>query len=400
MNSQKTNSPYFHTWSAQDEALQLDFLSAKGSFIELQDHPKLLDSTSTSYHVSFGHQQKEIISAVQNQLKDFAASSPKFKTELKSKASLELLDLIGAPGRIFYTLSGSEAVENAIKMARDLKGALIIAARKKSYHGASLGALSITGDWRNEAVATVDDWTLRIPECYEDHDGSGTIEILDSCGPSKVAAICLETVTGNNGVYVPSKEYLQNIFSYCKKNQIFTILDEVICGFYRCGQNFAFQDYNVTPDFLCLAKSITGGLTPLGALWVKEEHAQKYDQKVLPCGLTNYANPLGLAALRAVYQILNDQSFLKVIKSGKEHFKELMKKLSSHREVLETRSTGHLAILELSKNVDFKLLLKHGLYGIAKDKQILLSPQLLMSTQELDLLFERLENILGDLYAV
>jgi taurine--2-oxoglutarate transaminase len=385
--------PYFHTWVAQESAKEIEVDSALGAKIHLQNGASLIDSTSTSYHVSFGHNEKRIGQAIAKQTTKLCTASPKFAYKLKTQVSAELVDLIKLPGRIFYTLSGAESVENALKMARHLSKRQVVAARSQSYHGASLGALMVTGDWRNQAVWCPTDWTLRIPECFEDLDGTKTIQTLEEYGATKVAAIILETVTGNNGVYIPTQEYLKNIAAYAKKNGIFFILDEVICGFYRCHEAFGFHNFGVEPDMLCLAKSITGGHLPFGAIWVKESIATKFDHEGLPCGLTNYAHPLGLAATQAVLDIVKEKSFVKNLHDLEKDFLGEIKKLPG---VKSFRQIGMLAILEISFTPDFPLFLKHGLYGIGTKNRLLLAPNLLISKEELSELFNRVTNLLKD----
>jgi taurine---2-oxoglutarate transaminase len=385
--------PYFHTWVAQEGAKEIDVDSAAGAKIFLKQKQMLIDSTSTSYHVSFGHNETRITNAIAKQTTRLCTASPKFAYELKTAVSEELIDLINLPGKIFYTLSGAESVENALKMARHLTKRQVVAARSQSYHGASLGALMVTGDWRNQAVWCPTDWTLRIPECFEDIDGTKTIQTLEEYGASKVAAIILETVTGNNGVYIPTKEYLKNVSHFAKQNGIMFILDEVICGFYRCHEAFGFQNFGVEPDMLCLAKSITGGHLPFGAIWVKESIAAKFDHEILPCGLTNYAHPLGLAATQAVLDIVKEKSFVKNLHHLERDFLVEIKKLPA---VKSFRQIGMLAVLEISFTPDFPLFLKHGLYGIGTKNRLLLAPNLLISNEELSELFNRVTNLLKD----
>jgi taurine---2-oxoglutarate transaminase len=288
---------YFYTWTNQTKVQNFYLRSTKGHQLVLANNKIAYDLSSMSCQVSFGYSCENILSAIQTQLKTLPMASPKADFPLKSEVTDDLINLINLEGKIFYTVSGAESVENAIKMARQIKKQNIIVARQKSYHGATLGALSLTGDWRNKDHQTIDDWTLRIPEPCDDPDATKAIDIINKCGIDKIAAICLETITGGNGVYLASKTWWDNISTFSKTNKIFLILDEVICGFYRTGKAFGFQHYDLQPDFITLSKSISGGYVPFGAVWTSSEVAHYYDKNVLSSGLTNYAHPLGLAAL-------------------------------------------------------------------------------------------------------
>ena len=208
-----------------------------------------------------------------------------------------LLALLNAgDGRIFYTVSGAEAVENALKMARLVTGRTKILARAHSYHGATLGALSVTGDWRGQEHFSVQDQTLRIPEPDTLDALQKTRVLIEQHDPKTFAAFCLETIVAFNGILAPPQEWWTGIQKLAEEFAIPLILDEVSCGFGRMGQDFAFQRYDLKPDFVCMAKAISGGYVPLGALFVTEKIARFWDSKVLNCGLTSYAHPLALAA--------------------------------------------------------------------------------------------------------
>lgn len=392
---------FYISWTAQKEAEFFEIESASSSTLFLKEKKEVIDFLSTSLQVSFGHSEKKIKDAIINQLEKLPIASPKALFELKENASKNLLDIIGlSSGKIFYTVSGAEAIENALKIARDIKKTKVIAARRNSYHGASLGALSVTGDWRNQGHQTVDDWTLRIPEPFDDIDAKETHRLIkENAG---VAAICVETITGANGVIIPPDSWWRGIAKICKEENIFLILDEVICGFGRCGKNFGFQNFNervpeLKPDLICLSKGITGGYFPFGAVWTSDEIAKYYEENLLCCGLTNYAHPLGLAAMQAVIEILEDSSFKKHLNTVTDIFWRNIKKLESLEVVDSVRGVGMLAAIELSVSgsCTWRKFFDLGLHVLVKPNYLVLSPPLNISIEEIERGFRILNSVLA-----
>ena len=199
----------------------------------------------------------------------------------------------------FFTNSGAEANENAIKLARLYTGRHKIVARYRSYHGATHGSISLTGDprrWPNEpgmagVVRMLDPYTYRCPAGHPDPcpvcTGAPHLEeILEYEGPQTVAAVILETVTGTNGVIPPPPGYLQSIREVCDRHGILLILDEVMAGFGRTGRWFACENWDVVPDILTVAKGINSGYVPLGAMIFRKPLADWVRDKYFPGGLT------------------------------------------------------------------------------------------------------------------
>ncbi len=329
-------------------------------------------------------------------------ANPKHEFELKTRVSNKLCAFVDAgPGRIFYTLSGAEAVENALKMARQITGRNLVAARAKSYHGATMGAMSVTGDWRGQGHFGAQNATLRIPEPSDDPDLSLTRRIIESAGSKNIAAMCLETISGMNGVIIPDASWWRGIESLCQEFKILLIIDEVSCGFGRTGQNLAMHHYGIKPDFVCMAKAISGGYVPFGALWVKEEVAQFYDQNMLSAGLTAYAHPLGLAAANAVLDLMKDQTFksAKVALTGE--FTAGLLELKNHPKVKAIRNVGLMAAIDLKSSssdigprITWERGLDYGLHFAIKENSIILAPPFVMTSKDNQLLFHGLEKFL------
>ncbi len=383
-----SNHPYYITWSKQKGASTYPLDSVEDHYF-YSNGSRIADLSSISYQASFGLKPKFALEAVKNQLDNFTIVAPKATHDLKTNITKRLIDLISLDGgKIFYTTSGAEAVENALKMARLYTGKKIILARRPSYHGATLGAVSVTGDWRNDDVPTLDQWTVRIPEPHEDPDLSKTEKIFKET--KDLVGIILETVPGNNGVLVPELSWLQGIQKLCDENNVLLILDEVICGFYRLGTAFGFQQFNLKPDIITMAKGITAGVIPFGAVWTNDKIHSHFNDKTLSCGLTNYAHPLGLKALESVLDYTNQKEF-------KDHLKEFIEVFTKDIESLKhkTRSIGLLAAIDLDKAPSFRECLDSGLSLVAQEKRLILAPHLNLPLKEWSKSFKTLEALLG-----
>lgn len=383
---------YFYTWSAQNTANRFPIDDCQE--FTFKSNKKLIhELSSISFHANFGFKNNIIESSISNQLSTFPVSSAKAQYSLKEDVTTKLLNLLKLEGKIFYTVSGAESVENALKMARLYTGKKVIAARKKSYHGATLGALDVTGDWRNQASITNDDLVLRLPDYQDDVDATQAIKLLEN-NKTKLAALILETIPGANGVYVPTKDYLLALQKYCKANGIVFILDEVICGFYRTGIPFAYQHFDLTPDIVCMAKGISGGFIPFGAVFVSNEIANHFNDKILPCGLTNYAHPLGLASLEGVFKLTESTEFHETLKSNLKAFEEFLSNISNLDLVEDCRYLGLLSALQLNTNIEWEDFYSNGLslVVIKEDNgcRIILSPFL---NSETAILKEALNNL-------
>jgi taurine--2-oxoglutarate transaminase len=353
---------------------------------------------SVSFQAIFGYTPKLVTDNLHTQFDQISIASPKAIIDLKEKASQLLLDFLKAShGKIFYTVSGAESIENAIKMARLVSGKKVVLARRESYHGASLGALGVTGDWRKDDHLCLDQWTHRIPDPKSDPSGSALVNFIENELPTNdIAAICLETIVGANGVHANSNDWWQSVNQVCKKHNIAIIIDEVTTGFGRTGENFAFHHYPVEPDFVCMAKGITAGVIPLGAVWVSKSYASYFDNNVLSCGLTNYAHPLGLKSMCKVLNYLQSSDFKNSYNKNEAVFKSKLKEIQSLASVQETRSYGLIAAIDLNKEITSAELLKQGILAIARDSRIIIAPQLNTNSAILTEGLDHLVKVLKD----
>ncbi len=393
--------PFFFTWTKQKGADHFNLVAGKGPILITDKKREVFDLSSLSFQAAFGLNDPYISKKIKDQLGKISVTSPKAVYPLKLNSTKRLLELVEGKkktiGKIFYTVSGAESVENALKFARQVKNRKGILARKVSYHGATLGALSVTGDWRNEGHFTVDEWTIRIPEPKDDPQCIKTREIILKFGPKNIAAFCLETVTVGNGVHIPEKIWWENIQKLCEEFDLFLILDEVACGFGRTGKPFGFQQWNLKPDLVTMSKVISGGMVPFGAVWVSPKIWKSYEENVLSFGLTNYAHPLGLAAMDAVLDYFKNKKFLENKKNLTKVFNEKIKKIKKLPCVIETRNIGLLAAVDLKYKVNWKLFFENGIYLFCKPKMLVLCPPYCYSPKQLGVAMDKLIRVLENL---
>jgi len=387
---------HFITWSKQRSRLTLDIAEAKDFRFRLATGEWIDDGLSNTFNCAFGYSESRIKNRMSEVLKDFPCASSKWNLKFRVEQTARLLDFVGLEeGRIFYSVSGAEAIENALKIARLRRGANKILSRSLSYHGASLGALSVGGDWRTSAVETVKDWTVRIPEPSQDPEGEKLRALVESTGADSIAAFCLETVTATNGVLEAPSSWWKAVSEICQRTGILLILDEVTSGFYRCGEPFAFQAYPLKPDFVCMSKSISGGYAPFGAVYVSKSISKTFDSEVLPCGGTNFGSPIGVAAMAGVLDLLEDRETLQLIASNTKKFNSLMSKLGNQTFVKNLRVAGMLAALDLEHQApESSAFIEAGVHVYRKDKMIILAPPLTVDENTLQRIVEKTESVL------
>lgn len=373
--------PYFVTWTKQNDALTLP-LDKMDQFHFIGNKRKWLDLSSISYQASFGHKNKNIINAMKKQMDEFPIASPKHVFKLKDEVSLKIIKAAGKVGgyKCFYTQSGSEGIENALKMARQLSGKPLILSLKNSYHGATMAALSITGDWRHENHLLPDQWRKHLPDPQKDLDGRKLEDFLSKLGNQKLAGVCLETITGGNGVFSPSKAWWKKLNQLKRKMGFYLICDEVVCAPYRTGNFFGFHQYSdVHPDFIVTAKAMTGGYFPLGCLLVSDKLAKYYDENILSFGLTNYAHPIGLAACNAVIDYTLTNEFLEIKEENEGIFDSFFNSLDKSK-VKGTRAFGLLGAIDLKENsITQKDFLNNDLYVAVQKNRAILAPPINMT---------------------
>ena len=306
-----------YEWTAQSVMQPLVVDRAKGVYFWDADGKRYLDFNSQLMCVNIGHGDERVIQAIKDQLDRLCYVAPTAATTPIRAELGRLLQEI-TPGNLqkaFFTNGGAEANENAIKIARMATGRHKIIARYRSYHGATAGAITLTGDPRRWAaepgipgvVRAMDPYRYRCRWCKEQPactmDCLNHIEdILMFEGPHTVAAVIVESVVGTNGIIIPPDGYMQGLRELCTSHGIMLICDEVMSGFGRTGEWFAVNHWDVTPDILTVAKGLTSAYVPLGAAIVSEPIAAYFEDRPLYAGLTYNAHPGRLCGCRRLYQ--------------------------------------------------------------------------------------------------
>jgi len=320
----------FWTWSAQANVEPIAVDRADGVYFWDVDGKRYLDFNAMTMCSNIGHGNKHVIKAIQDQAAALAYAGPKMATKPRALLGKILSEITpGNLNRFLYTLGGADANENAVKIAKAYTGRYKILTRYRSYHGATHGAIALTGDprrWQWEpavmpgVVHFLDPYRYRStfhrmnPEISEEEFAMDYInhleEIITFEGPQTIAAILIETVTGTNGLIVPPKGYLKGIRELCDHYEIIMICDEVMSGFGRTGEWFAINHWDVIPDMITMAKGLTSGYAPLGAVAMREEISEFFNYRVFEGGLTYNGHPLSLAAAIANIQVIQDEKIL------------------------------------------------------------------------------------------
>jgi taurine--2-oxoglutarate transaminase len=354
--------PFFFTWSAQHAAKPIELTGGDGAWFTTSDGGRWLDLGALAYQVNAGHGRTRIVEAIKRQADQLCLSTPNAVFPAKRELAERLLAMAG-PGfsKVFFTLGGAEANENALKIARHVTGRMKLISRYRSYHGASMGALSLTGDWRRSAMEPGIPGVIHVQDCYCDRCPFG--QRVETCrrecatnigatmaleGARSVAAVILEPVPGANGVLVPPAEYWPIVRQACDAEGALLIADEVLTGFGRLGTPFGHQHWDVTPDLITCAKGLTSGYQPLGAVIVHDRVARHFDDNILACGLTYYAHPTACAAAVETMKLYEDeQLYQNAARLGPILHRELTAIAARVAPKSFVRSLGLLGAIEL-----------------------------------------------------
>jgi taurine--2-oxoglutarate transaminase len=350
-----------YEWSAQSKVDPIPVASAKGIYFYTPEGKRFIDFNSQLMSVNIGHGDERVINAIKEQAETLAYANPFMATEVRARLGAKLAEI--TPGDIdtfFFTNGGAEANENAIKLARFFTGRHKIIARYRSYHGATAGAISLTGDPRRWAVEPGIPGVVHVLDPYhgiergwESAESSLAMieETIQLEGPQTIAAFMLEPVTGTNGILVPPDGYLEGLRKLCDKYGILMIADEVMSGFGRTGAWFAVDHWKVVPDLLCMAKGLTSSYLPLGAVGMRHHIAQHFQDKVFYGGLTYNSHPMGCAAALATIRVYEEDGLIENAKKMGEVLKQLLAELQAkHPSIGAVRSIGLFGIVELIRN--------------------------------------------------
>ena len=367
----------FHSWSAQGALNPAVVTRAEGSYFWTEDGTRYLDFSSQLVNINIGHQHPKLIEAIKEYADKLCTIAPIHANDARSEAARLIVEA-AAQGMddsairqnpldmVFFTNGGAEATENAVRMARLHTGRHKVLNHYRSYHGATTGAITLTGDprrWPSEPgmPGVVKFWgpypyrsafhsTSEAQECERALQHLDDVLMVECC--HTVAAIIIETVVGTNGILVPPDGYLEGIRERCDRHGIVMICDEVMAGFGRCGEWFAFQKWGVQPDLVCFAKGVNSGYLPLGGVVISRTIADSFKDRAFPGGLTYSGHPLACASAVASINIFKEEGIIEHARSlGADVIAPGLDKLkANHPSVGDVRGLGVFWAIELVRN--------------------------------------------------
>jgi taurine--2-oxoglutarate transaminase len=350
-----------YDWQQQGSTRPIPVASARGSEFFTVDGKRYLDFNSQLMGVNIGHGDPRVAEAIAEQARVLPYVTPFAATEVRARLGQKMAELLpGDIDKVFFTLGGAEANENAIRIAKAVTGRHKILARYRSYHGATYATITLTGDprrWGNEpgmpGVVHVLDPYHGIQRGTD--DAATALAYLEETimleGPSSIAAFILEPVTGTNGILIPPDGYLQGVRELCDRHGILLIADEIMSGFGRTGEWFAVNHWGVVPDIVTMAKGLTSSYVPLGAVGIRPEVYRYFDEHVYWGGLTYNSHPLALAAALATIRVYEEDGLL-------EHTRKMGEVMARHHQELRdrhpsvglVRNLGLFGIVELVRD--------------------------------------------------
>ena len=402
----------FFSWSVQGAIDPIAIDRAEGVWLYTPDGRRILDFNSQLMSVNIGHGDQRVVAAITEQATKLQYVQPAFATEVRARLGQKLAEIMpGDLDKVFFTLGGAEAIENAIKLARHYTGRHKVLARYRAYHGATMGAMTLTGDprrWANEPGLV---GVVRYPDTHRWGEAEprpvaeslqGLEDVIRYEGPHTIAAVFLETIVGTNGILIPPDGYLQGVREICDRHDILMVADEVMAGFGRTGRWFAVDHWDVVPDLMTMAKGLTSSYLPLGAVAMRHHVAEAFDTKMFYGGLTYSSHPISLAAALATIGVYEEDGLIEnAARLGdvmREHHERLAAK---HPSVGAHRNLGLFGILDLVRSRDpwtpmtpfngtsdemkavGKHLREHGLYTMIANNSIHTNPPLCITADEL-----------------
>ena len=422
----------YASWRAQGGWTPAVVERADGSTFWTADGRPVLDFASQLVATNLGHGNRAVAEAIARQARELPYVAPGFATAVRAELSRRLDAVLpGDLHRYFFTTSGTEANEAALKVARLVTGRSQVIARERSYHGSTAASISVSGDPRRRPVegrGTVPG-TLEAPDCYCYRCPLGLTypgchvacaeqveELIERSGD--VAAMIVEPVVGTNGVLVPVPEYLPRIREITRRQGVLLIADEVMTGWGRTGAWFAVNHWNVVPDLLTTAKGITGAQIPLGLTATTRAVHDAFRDIYFPHGHTYEAHPLTLAPGVAAIEEYRRLGLIEKSRKDGEYLLHRLKEVSAkHRSVGEVRGLGLFAAVELVKNRETRepfnteedklagrplvvdeitgAMMKEGVFCVGWVSHLVIAPPLIVTREEIDRGIEVLDRALA-----
>jgi taurine--2-oxoglutarate transaminase len=364
---ERERASVFHSWSAQGAIRPLMVATAKGCWVTDIDDNNYLDLSSQLVNTNIGHQHPRVVQAIKEQAALLCTIAPQHGYESRYRAA-ELILERSFPGadKVFFTNGGTEAVEHAVRMARLHTARPKVLAAYRSYHGATATSINLTGDprrWPNDngsaGVVHFFGPFLYRSEFHAETESQECERALAHLehtiafeGPHTIAAIIMETVAGTAGVMEPPPGYLPGVRALCDQYGITLILDEVMCGFGRTGEWFAYDRHDVRPDLVTFAKGVNSGYVPLGGVVISREIADSFEHRPYPGGLTYSGHPLACAAAVATIEAMTDEGIVEHARTvGDDVLRPGLVELAErHPAIGDVRGRGVMFALELVTN--------------------------------------------------
>ncbi|MHB1869258.1 MAG: aminotransferase family protein [Steroidobacteraceae bacterium] len=427
-----------HTWCVQLDWNAPTVVSGAGARLFTADGRSILDMSSLAECSNLGHQHPAVVQAIHAQAEKLCFVTSAWGAEPRARLAEKLLEKSGFDGgRVFFTLGGADANEHAVKFARQAskKGIGRIISRDRSYHGASYAAMALSGDARTASQASPATFgVVHVPPPYAYRCPFGTLtedecgraaarlvgRVIDTHGAETVAAVLMEPNAGTNGIVAPDTFWPQ-LRRETRERGVFLIADEVMSGFGRCGEWFAWQRHGpeTRPDLMTLAKGLTGAHVPLGAVVLSAEVSRALEPQMLMTGLTYSGHPLACAAgLAALESYENEALIARSRGLGGEMFARLKAMQAKHAAIGDVRG-GHglFAVVELVRDRatrtplapwDWMHSLVRELLGQAMEAGVsfgargnllLLAPPLVIEERDLADALDLLDRLVGQLTA-
>jgi taurine--2-oxoglutarate transaminase len=413
----------FFPWSIQGAVDPIAIDHAEGVYLYTPEGQRILDFNSQLMSVNIGHGDRRVIDAITEQAMKLQYVQPAFVTEPRARLGAKLAEILpGDLDKVFFTLGGAEAIENAIKLARHYSGRYKVLARYRAYHGATMGAMTLTGDprrWANEpglvGVVRYPDthrWGEKEPRPVEE-SLQGLEDVIRYEGPNTIAAVFLETIVGTNGILIPPDGYIQGVREICDRYGILMVADEVMAGFGRTGRWFAIDHWDTVPDLMTMAKGLTSSYLPLGAVAMRRHIAEKFETQMYYGGLTYSSHAVSCAAALATINVYEEddliQNAARLDGVMRRHHEALYAK---HPSVGAHRNLGLFGIIDLVRSRDpftpltpfngtsdemkavGKFLRHNNLYTMIANNSIHTNPPLCITEEQLAEGFEIIDGAL------
>ncbi|WP_210480820.1 aspartate aminotransferase family protein [Naasia sp. SYSU D00948] len=419
----------FHSWSAQAALKPLVIAGGEGSTVWDADGTRYLDFSSQLVNVNIGHQHPKVIAAIKAQADLLTTVAPSHANLARGEAARRILARAGDRyAKVFFTNGGADANENAIRLARLVTGRDKVLSTYRSYHGNTGAAITATGDWRrvpNEYARGHVHFFGPFPyrsEFWSDSPEQETERalhhlrrVIQAEGAASIAAILLETIPGTAGVIVPPPGYLAGVRALADEHGILLILDEVMAGFGRTGDWFAFQNRSINPegiapDLITFAKGVNSGYVPAGGVIIPPRIAEEFDERVFPGGLTYSGHPLAMASIVGALDAMEEEGIVENAATiGREVLGPGLARLAERHAVIgEVRGVGVFWALDLVADRDTRAplepaslatlkssLLGRGLLPFVVDNRIHVVPPCVVTREEAERGLAILDEVLG-----